>query len=303
VFERIAKLRRRSPPIRTVAAVGGPVPGGAYELALACGTIVAAESRETKIGLPETQLGILPAWGGTTRLPRRVGSARARGDPLRPAPRRPRGVREGLVDRLAYPEDLLRHRVRPRGRAHSVSKRCAAGSPRRRQESARGEFVAKQARKQVMLRTRGQYPAPLAAIDIVARSPRTSTEASFAAEAQAASALAVGPVCKSLIGSSAPRGREEARSRADGRPRRVRSGRRARRGRHGTRIASLLAERGLRTRIFDVAPGALDAASSSTARRSPSACAAGARTRARRWRRSTRSTSRARSRASRPRGS
>src|SRR4029077_2811610 len=57
----------------TVAAIDGVCLGGGTELALACDSRIAAEEARTQIGLPETMLGIFPAWGGTTRLPRLVG--------------------------------------------------------------------------------------------------------------------------------------------------------------------------------------------------------------------------------------
>src|SRR5581483_10496531 len=47
------------------------------ELALACDIRVAADDLETKIGLPEVQLGIHPGWGGTARLPRLIGAPKA----------------------------------------------------------------------------------------------------------------------------------------------------------------------------------------------------------------------------------
>jgi 3-hydroxyacyl-CoA dehydrogenase/enoyl-CoA hydratase/3-hydroxybutyryl-CoA epimerase len=264
VFDRIAGLRRRPSPLRTIAAVGGPVPGGAYELALACGTIVATESRETKIGLPETQLGILPAWGGTTRLPRRVGVPLALeailSGKLYPARE---AFRKGLVDRLAFAEDLLRiasdlamgrARVKKRGRgwkALLVDKNPLVAG-----------FVANRARAQVIARTHGHYPAPLAALAIAARAPRTSTAASFAAESREASALAVSPVCKNLIGIfQASEAAKKLGRGPDGRARRApeRAGVLGA-GVMGRAIASLLAERGVWTRLFDVVPAALDVA-------------------------------------------
>src|SRR5258706_9716005 len=57
-FNRIAALR-----IRTVAAIHGACVGGGYEICLACNYRVASTDKATKIGLPETQLGILPGWG------------------------------------------------------------------------------------------------------------------------------------------------------------------------------------------------------------------------------------------------
>ena len=68
VFNQIADLK-----IPTVAAIHGACVGGGYEICLACDLRIATEDKSTKIGLPETQLGILPAWGGSTRLPRLIG--------------------------------------------------------------------------------------------------------------------------------------------------------------------------------------------------------------------------------------
>src|SRR5581483_4264940 len=68
VMNRLAAL-----PIPTVAAIHGAAVGGGYEVCLACDYRVASTDRSTKIGLPETQLGLLPAWGGATRLPRLIG--------------------------------------------------------------------------------------------------------------------------------------------------------------------------------------------------------------------------------------
>ena len=59
VFNRLADLK-----IPTVAAVHGASAGGGYEVALACDYRVASDDPATRIGLPETGLGLLPAWGG-----------------------------------------------------------------------------------------------------------------------------------------------------------------------------------------------------------------------------------------------
>jgi 3-hydroxyacyl-CoA dehydrogenase / enoyl-CoA hydratase / 3-hydroxybutyryl-CoA epimerase len=56
--------------VPTVAAVDGLCLGGGTELILACDVRIASDRPETKIGLPEVRLGIIPGFGGTTRLPR-----------------------------------------------------------------------------------------------------------------------------------------------------------------------------------------------------------------------------------------
>ncbi len=68
VFNRLAALK-----VPTVAAIHGACAGGGYEITLACDYRVASIDPVTKIGLPETTLGLVPAWGGATRLPRLVG--------------------------------------------------------------------------------------------------------------------------------------------------------------------------------------------------------------------------------------
>jgi 3-hydroxyacyl-CoA dehydrogenase/enoyl-CoA hydratase/3-hydroxybutyryl-CoA epimerase len=72
IFSHIAALK-----IPTVAAIHGACLGGGYELCLACDTRIATDEHATKIGLPEVTLGIVPAWGGSTRLPRLIGVPRA----------------------------------------------------------------------------------------------------------------------------------------------------------------------------------------------------------------------------------
>ena len=59
IFDRIARL-----PYPTVAAIHGVALGGGFEIALACDYRVASSDSATKVGLPETNLGLLPAWGG-----------------------------------------------------------------------------------------------------------------------------------------------------------------------------------------------------------------------------------------------
>ncbi|MFZ0712056.1 MAG: enoyl-CoA hydratase-related protein, partial [Terrimicrobiaceae bacterium] len=71
-FARIAALK-----CVTVAAIHGACAGGGLELSLACDYRIASPDRATRIGLPEVNLGLIPAWGGSTRLPRLVGLPRA----------------------------------------------------------------------------------------------------------------------------------------------------------------------------------------------------------------------------------
>lgn len=63
-------------PLPVVAAVHGSCLGGGTEIALACDFIIASD--DAMFGQPEINLGVMPGWGGTRRLPRRIGAAAAR---------------------------------------------------------------------------------------------------------------------------------------------------------------------------------------------------------------------------------
>jgi len=98
-------------PVPTIAAVGGYALGGGCELALACDWIYA--STRARFGQPEVNLGLIPGFGGTSRLPRRVGPAWARelvlaGEPIDAET----ALRIGLVNRVFEPEELLAAAVR-----------------------------------------------------------------------------------------------------------------------------------------------------------------------------------------------
>lgn len=93
-------------PGPVVAAVNGFALGGGLELALACDVVVAAEG--AKLGLPETTLGVVPGFGGTQTLPRRVGPGQAKRLLVTGAMVDAReALRIGLVDMVVPGDDLL----------------------------------------------------------------------------------------------------------------------------------------------------------------------------------------------------
>lgn len=72
LFRDVANL-----PCPTIAVIHGPCLGGGLEFAMACTYRVARDDESTRLGLPETQLGLIPGWGGTQRLPALVGQSAA----------------------------------------------------------------------------------------------------------------------------------------------------------------------------------------------------------------------------------
>jgi 3-hydroxyacyl-CoA dehydrogenase/enoyl-CoA hydratase/3-hydroxybutyryl-CoA epimerase len=128
VFNRLANLK-----IPTVAAIHGASAGGGYEVALACDYRVASDAPATRIGLPETGLGLLPAWGGCTRLPRLIGPEKAAEVILKgKLYSAQEALNVGLVDEIA-PQDQLLNRAREklRGGKREIEERSMAGSSRR----------------------------------------------------------------------------------------------------------------------------------------------------------------------------
>src|SRR5262252_7441902 len=102
-FNRLAALK-----IPTCAAIHGACAGGGYEVTLACDWRVASDEPATRIGLPETTLGLIPAWGGSTRLPRLIGEENASEVILKgKLYSASEALKLGLVDEVASRENLL----------------------------------------------------------------------------------------------------------------------------------------------------------------------------------------------------
>jgi 3-hydroxyacyl-CoA dehydrogenase/enoyl-CoA hydratase/3-hydroxybutyryl-CoA epimerase len=165
VFQKIADL-----PVPSACAINGACLGGGTELALACTVRVAADSASVKIGLPETQLGIIPGFGGTQRLPRLVGLTAALDLILsgRTLDAR-RAQRTGLVDLVAPEAYLERETIK-------LMLASASGRSRRRPLPARvlesippaRSFVLGQARKAALAKASPEnYPAPFRALEAI----------------------------------------------------------------------------------------------------------------------------------------
>ena len=99
-------------PFPVVAAVAGTCLGGGTELMLACHACIAGDDARTEIGLPEVRLGLIPGWGGTQRLPRRVPLPLAVEMIMTGKSQRGRAAQQvGLVDRSVPPDYVLREAV------------------------------------------------------------------------------------------------------------------------------------------------------------------------------------------------
>lgn len=193
VFSKINSLG-----VPTIAAIHGACLGGGLELGLACERRLASDDPATKLGLPETQLGLLPAWGGSTRLPRLIGLPKALGLILsgRQVPSK-HALKLGLVDEVV-PKERLKER------ALALLDKAA---PRRKRFMLTNHPVSAMAirgltRRRLLKKTRGNYPAQLAALELASRSPWSSNgnpERSFAREREAFLRLAETDAAKNLL--------------------------------------------------------------------------------------------------------
>lgn len=193
VLDRLAALEK---PV--VAAIHGACLGGGLELALACHGRVASTDEKTKLGLPEVQLGLLPALGGTQRLPRLVGTEVAldlllTGKQLDAR----RAQRAGLVDEVVPRAILLD--VASRAALARVGKAPEKKRfDRRRLTEAllvknplgRKVFFG-QAKKRTLAKTHGNYPAAERILEVVRLGLSKGIQAGLGAEAIAFGELAV----------------------------------------------------------------------------------------------------------------
>lgn len=191
LFTRVANLR-----VPTAAAIHGACLGGGFEIALACDWRVASDDRATKIGLPECNLGILPAWGGSTRLPRLVGLPKALGAILgADQMAAKKAFKLGAIDAVAPKEHVVREALKLLGR----------GKARRKSHALiNNGLVAAILRKKIggdlAKKTGGHYPAFPRALDVVTRGASGSIEASLARELEALCDLTATDACRSLVG-------------------------------------------------------------------------------------------------------
>ena len=188
-FDRLARL-----PVPKVAIIRGACAGGGYELTLACDYRIAVDDPSTRIGLPETQLGLIPGWGGCTRLPRLIGTRRAMDTILKGRlVDAGNALRTGLVTHLVPPdhaEEIARQLITqpvPTTKHHWDRNRLVT------------PLLRQLARRSVEKATRGLYEAPLRAIDVITKAASHSVEFGLQLERDALHHLLMGSQAQHLI--------------------------------------------------------------------------------------------------------
>ncbi len=188
-----------------VVAIHGACMGGALELSLAAHYRIATDHPKTVLALPEVQIGLIPGAGGTQRLPRLIGT-RAALDMILTGKnvRAKKAMQIGLVDELVHPSILRRIAVQ---RAQEI-----ADGTRKHQKHSGGmagffldenpagrRVVLKKAREETLKKTRGDFPAPIAAIDAVEAGYRGGPSHGYRTESRLFGEMSMTDVCRQLI--------------------------------------------------------------------------------------------------------
>ncbi|CAN5847968.1 fatty acid oxidation complex subunit alpha FadJ [soil metagenome] len=208
LFARLEGLHlRRGKPV--VAAIHGACLGGGLELALACSHRIVTDDPKTQLGQPEIQLGVIPAGGGTQRLPALIGIAPALDLILTGRSASPhKAKRLGLADEVVPPVMLaqvarataieaigasregggLRSWLSPQG----LQKLALETNPMGR------TLLFNQARARMLEETKGHYPAPERALEAVQIGVQQGPEAGYRAEARFFGELVTSPESAAL---------------------------------------------------------------------------------------------------------
>ncbi len=199
LFDRISEL-----PFPTVALIDGNCMGGGTELSLAFDERVASDSSATRIAFPETNVGLIPAWGGTQRMPRYIGlhygiEMVCTGAPI-PIDR---AIRLGLVFD-AVPSDKLneigKQRIEALRNGETWLKRRELFQQPLGLTEDQFNFAFAAAEGQLLAKTKGQYPAPMAALKAMKKGLNRPLEEGLRIEREVAREMFGSEISANLIG-------------------------------------------------------------------------------------------------------
>jgi 3-hydroxyacyl-CoA dehydrogenase/enoyl-CoA hydratase/3-hydroxybutyryl-CoA epimerase len=193
-FNRLAKLKPK-----TVALIDGAALGGGLEFSLACDFIVVTDSPKVKLGLPEVNLGIIPGWGGTQRLPRRIGFVQGvdhivSGKLIDGH----KAIKIGLADAMVaaqFKHDNLmalirQKKLKPKRFVPSFLEMVPGFNA----------VVVRKVRQMILQKTKGLYPAPLMAAHVIQKTYGMPLKKGLLVEIKAVMGLFDSPIPKNLMG-------------------------------------------------------------------------------------------------------
>jgi 3-hydroxyacyl-CoA dehydrogenase/enoyl-CoA hydratase/3-hydroxybutyryl-CoA epimerase len=182
----------------TIALIRGPCLGGGLELALACRHRIACNLPQTRLGMPEAKLGLMPGWGGTQRLIETVGvnagmEMLVTGEPIDAQRAHQIGLVDAVVAELACEEELTRF-------LSSLQAGELAPVHQRREMSASSPAaIAAQFDGWLRIQSGAFSPAQRATIAAVETGIRRSREAGFRAERELFFPLLASPTARETV--------------------------------------------------------------------------------------------------------
>ena len=190
-------------PFVTIAAIDGICVGGGAELAIWCDRRIMTLNPKTEFGFPEVKLGLFPGWGGTVRAPRIIGLANAvelitGGESVDARA----AAALGLADDVC-PAEALETAAVAMVRAEQLSgqyvrDRARWNAPIAANETELG-FLGATASAMIQQQTKGQYPAPEAALNLMLETALLDSQAALVREAEGMAALFGSEVNRSLV--------------------------------------------------------------------------------------------------------
>ena len=249
----------------TVAAIDGICVGGGAELAIWCDRRILSSNSKTQYGFPEVKLGLFPGWGGTARASRIVGLGNAvelvtSGESIDARA----AMNMGLASDAVAADKLLESAIRM-VRAEQSSKdylrdRKRWSGPIETNDTELG-FLGATASAYIQQQTKGHYPAPLAALEVMLGAAGLDIDAACAMEAEAMAQLFGTPVNRALVNVFflSDRNKKDRGVAADVQPRKINSVAVVGAGIMGAGIAAASLKRDLLVALADASAPAIEA--------------------------------------------
>ena len=198
LFARLSKA-----PLVSVAAIDGVCVGGGAELAIWCDRRLMSDSPKAQFGFPEVKLGMFPGWGGTARTPRMVGLSNAiemvtSGESIDGRAAALMGLTSDVVAAARLDEAAIQL-VRDEQRTGEYLRDRQRWSQPIAMDETELTFLAATASAYIQQQTKGQYPAPLAALELMLGASQVDLDTAGRQESEAFAELFGTPINRALI--------------------------------------------------------------------------------------------------------
>ena len=198
LFQRLSNF-----PFVTAAAIDSICVGGGAELAIWCDRRIMTDNTKTLYGFPEVKLGLFPGWGGTARSSRMIGLSNAvelvtSGESIDAKAASKLGLASDVVA-VARLEAAAMRLIRAEQKSKEFIKDRQRNSGAIDIDETELGFLGVTANAYIQQQTKGQYPAPLAALEVMLGAATSDIEGACQAEAEGMAALFGSPVNRALI--------------------------------------------------------------------------------------------------------